>query len=195
MKPRVERNERMMTVSDILAAVYEAGGTVQLDGDDLLLRFPVAPPGDLIAAVRQRKTEIIGFLRGQPTNAPTSAATSPWKPEPKKADTVCPRGSTEWRETGVAQPTWWPSWAQEDYEQLQQAGCNPKIIEARGNHGKPILAIEADCPCCGGAADLVAWPWSIGMMFRRCRGGCTVTAVTQALEQRLRRRPQLRQTG
>jgi hypothetical protein len=92
-------------------------------------------------------------------------------------------------EAGTDQPTWRPSWAQEYYERLQLAGCNPKVAIARGNHGKLILAVEATCPGCGWLGGLVAWPWSSGMMACRCRAGCTVAEVAKALEQRLKQRP------
>jgi hypothetical protein len=91
-------------------------------------------------------------------------------------------------EAGSKQPTWWPSWAQEYYERLQLAGCNPKVAIARGNHGKPILAIEADCPGCGWVGGLVSWPLSTGAMARRCRAGCNQKEVAAGLDQRLKQR-------
>jgi hypothetical protein len=77
----------MATVSDLLMALHRAGGTVRLDGGDLLLRFPAAPPADLIAALRQRKLEVIAFLRGQAVTrtAHSPAANPPSGQEPEAA--------------------------------------------------------------------------------------------------------------
>jgi hypothetical protein len=86
-------------------------------------------------------------------------------------------------------PTYWPSWAQAFHDKLVRAGCHPKIVVARGNHGKSILAIEADCPGCGWAGGLAAWPWSSGMMAFRCRAGCDQKEIAAGLEQRLKQRP------
>jgi hypothetical protein len=91
-------------------------------------------------------------------------------------------------EAGTDRPTWWPSWAQEYYERLQRADCSPKIAITRGNHGKPILAIEADCPGCGWVGGLVSWPWSSGMMACRCRAGCDQKEIAAGLDQRLKQR-------
>jgi hypothetical protein len=81
-----------------------------------------------------------------------------------------------------------PSWAQEYYERLQRADCSPKVAIARGNHGRPTLAIEADCPGCGWVGGLVSWPLSTGAMARRCRDGCNQKEVAAGLEQRLKQR-------
>jgi hypothetical protein len=99
-----------------------------------------------------------------------------------------PQGADGGVEAGSEQPTWWPSWAQEYYERLQRADCSPKIAITRGNHGKPILAIEADCPGGGWAGGLAAWPWSSGMMACRCRAGCDQKEIAAGLDQRLKQR-------
>jgi hypothetical protein len=85
-------------------------------------------------------------------------------------------------------PTYWPSWAQAFHDKLVRAGCHPKIVVARGNHGKPILAIEADCPGCGWAGGLVAWPMVTGTMASRCRTGCHSREVFAGLDKRLKQR-------
>ena len=89
-------------------------------------------------------------------------------------------------EAGTARPTYWPSWAHAFHDKLVRAGCHPKIVVARGNHGKPILAIEADCPGCGWVGGLVSWPLSTGAMARRCRAGCNQKEVAAGLDQRLK---------
>jgi hypothetical protein len=91
-------------------------------------------------------------------------------------------------EAGTDRPTWWPSWAQAFHGKLVRAGCHPKIVVARGNHGKPILAIEADCPGCGWVGGLVSWPLSTGAIHAHCRAGCRPEEVFAGLDKRLKQR-------
>jgi hypothetical protein len=55
----------MVTVPDLLESLHRAGGTVRLDGGDLLLRFPATPPADLVEALRRHKPLLVAFLRGE----------------------------------------------------------------------------------------------------------------------------------
>jgi hypothetical protein len=47
---------------DLLRAVSDAGGTVQLEGDMLRLSAPEPLPDDLLARLRQHKTQIVALL-------------------------------------------------------------------------------------------------------------------------------------
>jgi len=59
----------VLTAEDILEAIHAAQGTIVLDGDDLLLRFPAPPPPDLVEVARRYKHLIVRSLRGAAGNA------------------------------------------------------------------------------------------------------------------------------
>jgi hypothetical protein len=65
LKPPVERKKHMVTVPSLLESLHRAGGTVRLDGGDLLVRFAATPPADLVEAIRRHKPLIVAFLRGE----------------------------------------------------------------------------------------------------------------------------------
>jgi hypothetical protein len=65
LKPPVEQKKHMVTVPSLLESLHRAGGTVRLDGGDLLVRFAATPPADLVEALRRHKPLIVAFLRGE----------------------------------------------------------------------------------------------------------------------------------
>jgi hypothetical protein len=99
------------------------------------------------------------------------------------ADTTAPglAGERTLKAGAAGQAGGWPSWAADYHTRLVRAGCEPRIIVARGAGRKPILAIEATCPACRTPKALSAWPWAIGMMFTRCGRGCSARAIGDAL--------------
>jgi hypothetical protein len=82
----------MLVAAEILDGLFEAGGVVLLDGDDLVVVFSGHPLGHLVDAVRTNKPQIVAFLRSR---------TFSFNRGTRRPDAICPCGSNQWRDVTI----------------------------------------------------------------------------------------------
>jgi hypothetical protein len=140
----------MVTVPDLLESLHRAGGTVRLDGGDLLLRFPATPPADLVEALRRHKPLIVAFLRGETVYYDHAAGEGDLPGDDRvPADGMAPAD-------GGGQVA-------ALLDKLHAHGC---FIEALGD-GRTF---RGACPSCGmpAALDIVKGPDGVPHVWARC---------------------------
>jgi hypothetical protein len=189
-----------------LAALASHGVEVRLAPDGRLIVRGRAPrPTALLAEARKRAKALAELLRQRAAISPPKEEASEHPPKEvisgrvaagfdffqgktpnlqPAATSDCPKTQAEVEPEKLR----WPSWMQAFQRRLEQAKLEPRLMVARGHRGVPVLSIEATCPSCGWVGGLVAWPWSSGLVFARCRAGCSSKEVFHALDKLLQRR-------
>jgi len=170
----------------------------------LIVRGRAPRPTALLAEARKRAKALAELLRQRATSIPPKGAASEHPPKevisgrvaagfdvfPEKTPNLQPAATSDYPKTqGQPKPAglWWPSWMMAFQRRLEQAKLEPRLVVARGHRGVPVLSIEATCPACRRPGTLAAWPWSSGLAFGYCRGGCKDAEVFRCLDKLAKR--------
>lgn len=195
----------MREAEGLLAALASHGVEVRLGPDGRLIVRGRAPrPTALLSEARKRAKALAELLRQRATISPPKGAASEHPPKEVSSGSVAAGFDFFQRKTPNLQPAatsdcpktqaevepeklWWPSWMQAFQRRLEQAKLEPRLMVARGHRGVPVLSIEATYPACLRPGTLAAWPWSSGLTFGYCRGGCKDAEVFRCLDKLAKR--------
>jgi hypothetical protein len=192
----------MRKAKELLAALASHGVEVGLAaGGRLIVRGRAPRPTALLAEARKQAKALAELLRRRATISPPKEEVSERPPKEVISGSVAAEPPHFPRKIEVVQPcsqsenagrsgAWESAVAIVGAGVPAAAGASETRATAgggQGHRGVPVLSIEATCPACLRPGALAAWPWSSGLTFCYCRGGCKDAEVFRCLDKLAKR--------